>query len=73
MDREFKHAITSGEDKLLKVWQLDGLKLLSSRYAMTSSTLLPDRIDFPQRNAQTADGDQANSGLPEDTGIRQVW
>jgi tRNA (guanine-N(7)-)-methyltransferase subunit TRM82 len=32
VDREFKYLITSGEDKILKVWELDGLKLLSERY-----------------------------------------
>jgi hypothetical protein len=32
VDREFKYLITSGEDKMLKVWELDGLKLLSERY-----------------------------------------
>ena len=32
VDREFRYLITSGEDKMLKVWELDGLKLLSERY-----------------------------------------
>ena len=33
VDREFKYLITSGEDKMLKVWELEGLTLLSERYA----------------------------------------
>jgi tRNA (guanine-N(7)-)-methyltransferase subunit TRM82 len=32
VDREFRYLITSGEDKMLKIWDLDGLKLLSERY-----------------------------------------
>ena len=32
VDGGFKYLITSGEDKMLKVWELDGLKLLSERY-----------------------------------------
>ncbi|KAH9479543.1 tRNA (guanine-N(7)-)-methyltransferase non-catalytic subunit TRM82 [Psilocybe cubensis] len=31
VDQEFTHVVTSAEDKMLKVWQLDGLKLLSER------------------------------------------
>lgn len=31
VDFEFKHVVTSGEDKQLKVWEVDGLKLLSER------------------------------------------
>ncbi|KAF8817442.1 hypothetical protein BYT27DRAFT_7227146 [Phlegmacium glaucopus] len=31
IDREFKYLITSGEDKMLKVWELEGLRLLSER------------------------------------------
>lgn len=34
VDRQFKYLITSGEDKILKVWELDGLKLLSERYVL---------------------------------------
>ena len=32
MDSSFTHLVTSGEDKQLKVWQLEDLKLLSERY-----------------------------------------
>ena len=32
VDKEFRYLITAGEDKMLKVWELDGLKLLSERY-----------------------------------------
>lgn len=31
VDREYKHLVTVGEDKKLKVWQLEGLKVLSER------------------------------------------
>jgi tRNA (guanine-N(7)-)-methyltransferase subunit TRM82 len=34
VDREFRYLITSGEDKILKVWELEGLKLLSERYVI---------------------------------------
>ena len=33
MDAEFKHVVACSEDKQLRVWQLDDLKLLSQRYA----------------------------------------
>lgn len=31
VDNAFIHLVTSGDDKRLKVWQIDGLKLLSER------------------------------------------
>ncbi|KAJ3507396.1 hypothetical protein NLJ89_g6329 [Agrocybe chaxingu] len=31
VDREFEYLLTSGEDKILKVWEVDGLRLLSGR------------------------------------------
>ncbi|KAJ7307093.1 WD40 repeat-like protein [Mycena albidolilacea] len=31
VDKEGKHLVTSGDDKLLKLWQIDGLKLLNER------------------------------------------
>ena len=32
MDRFGKYAATAGEDKILKIWEIDGLKLLNERY-----------------------------------------
>lgn len=34
VDKELKYLITTGEDKILKLWEVDGLKLLSERYAI---------------------------------------
>lgn len=34
VDRELKYLITSGEDKILKLWEIDGLKLLNERSAL---------------------------------------
>lgn len=35
IDQEFKHLVTVSEDKKLKVWKLDGLKILSQRSVLT--------------------------------------
>jgi len=37
VDAEFEHLVTVGEDKKLKVWELDGPKLRSQRFAPVSS------------------------------------
>ena len=37
VDAEFEHLITVGEDKKLKVWELDGPKLRSQRFALAST------------------------------------
>jgi len=43
VDAEFKHLVTVGDDKKLKVWELDGPKLRSQRFALLSAfTNLPD-------------------------------
>jgi len=34
VEKELKYLITTGEDKTLKLWEVDGLKLLSERYAI---------------------------------------
>lgn len=34
VDTEFEHLVTVGEDKKLKVWELDGPKLRSQRFAL---------------------------------------
>ena len=34
VDATFKYVVTSGEDKQLKVWEVEGLKLLSERYVI---------------------------------------
>jgi len=34
VDIEFKHLVTVGEDKQLKVWELDGPKLCHQRFAL---------------------------------------
>ena len=31
MDREFKYVVVCGDDKQMRVWELDGLKLLNER------------------------------------------
>jgi hypothetical protein len=31
VDRDYKHLITIGDDKKLKVWEIDGLKVLNER------------------------------------------
>jgi tRNA (guanine-N(7)-)-methyltransferase subunit TRM82 len=36
VDAEFEHFVTVGEDKKLKVWELDGPKLRSQRFAIAS-------------------------------------
>ena len=33
VDEAFVHLATTGDDKKLKVWAVDGLRLLSERYA----------------------------------------
>lgn len=38
VDAGFEHIIMVGEDKKLKVWELDGPKLLSQRFALASSS-----------------------------------
>lgn len=38
VDVWFTHIVTSGEDKQLKVWRLEDLKLLSERYVACTST-----------------------------------
>ncbi|KAL6305963.1 WD40-repeat-containing domain protein [Sparassis latifolia] len=47
-DSEFLRIITTGDDKKLKVWQIDGLKLLSERELPKK----PTQIDFT-RDGQT--------------------
>ena len=37
VDAEFNHLVTVGGDKKLKVWELDGPKLLSQRSALVSA------------------------------------
>ena len=34
VDAEFKHLVTVGDDKKLKVWDLDGPKLRSQRFTL---------------------------------------
>ena len=36
VDAEFEHLVTVGEDKKLKVWELNGPKLRSQRFALAS-------------------------------------
>ncbi|KAJ6504799.1 WD40 repeat-like protein [Mycena vitilis] len=38
IDKSAKHLVTSGDDKLLKLWQIDGLKLLNEREAPKKPT-----------------------------------
>ena len=45
VDGEFKYLITSGEDKMLKVWELDGMKLLSERYEKNVLFLCDMKMD----------------------------
>lgn len=33
VDRSWRYVATSGEDKLLKIWEIEGLELLNERYA----------------------------------------
>jgi tRNA (guanine-N(7)-)-methyltransferase subunit TRM82 len=35
VDTSHLHLATSGDDKVLKVWRIDGLQLLSARYILT--------------------------------------
>lgn len=37
VDAGFVYLITSGDDKKMKVWQVEGLKLLSERYVYETS------------------------------------
>jgi len=37
VDAEFKHLVAVGDDKKLKVWELDGPKLRSQRFAFPSA------------------------------------
>jgi tRNA (guanine-N(7)-)-methyltransferase subunit TRM82 len=34
VDKNLEYLVTTGEDKILKLWEVDGLKLLSERYAI---------------------------------------
>lgn len=34
IDNSGRHLATSGEDKILKIWEVDGLKLLNERYVI---------------------------------------
>ncbi|KAJ7231880.1 WD40-repeat-containing domain protein [Mycena haematopus] len=40
IDKYAKHLVTSGDDKLLKLWQIDGLKLLNERELPKKPTAL---------------------------------
>jgi len=46
VDAEFKHLVTVGEDKKLKVWELDGPKLRSQRFALASAFVRIPSIDL---------------------------
>ena len=39
VDEKSKYLITTGEDKILKLWEVDGLKLLSERYVCNSRVI----------------------------------
>lgn len=40
VDRELKYLVTSGEDKILKLWEIDGLKLLNERFVLQRNKFL---------------------------------
>ena len=58
IDDSFAHLATTGDDKKLKVWQLVGLKLLSTRcVAFASSRVdlnLPLRRELPKKPTEVA-------------------
>lgn len=39
IDRAFENFVSSGEDKILRVWRVKGLQLLSERFASLSLML----------------------------------
>ena len=41
VDTKFEHLVTVGEDKKLKVWELDGLKLRSQRFVLPPASTYP--------------------------------
>ncbi|KAF8909289.1 WD40-repeat-containing domain protein [Gymnopilus junonius] len=45
VDREFKHLLTSGDDKMLKLWEIEGLKLLSERELPKKPTSVAFTVD----------------------------
>lgn len=45
VDASFTHVVTSGEDKQLKVWRLEDLKLLSERCVVCTYTLICDSME----------------------------
>ena len=58
VDAEFEHLVTVGEDKKLKVWELDGPKLCSQRFALASESVRLPSIDLHamyQGSPKTAD------------------
>ena len=40
VDEKLEYLITTGEDKILKLWEVDGLKLLSERYVCNSRVIM---------------------------------
>ena len=45
VNTSFTHLVTTGDDKKLKVWQIDGLKLLSTRELPKKPTEIAFTLD----------------------------
>ena len=73
VDAEFKHLVTVGDDKKLKVWELDGPKLRSQRFAPPSAFVhIPDVYSqvTSQRSPETADLVKPREGRPNNPRLR---
>ncbi|KAJ6519092.1 WD40 repeat-like protein [Mycena sanguinolenta] len=73
VDKDGKHLVTSGDDKLLKLWQIDGLKLLNERELPKKPTALAFTRDGQTILSADKFGDIFSYGLhPAPQSVEQI-
>jgi len=75
IDAEYTHLATAGDDKQLKVWAIDGLRLLSERCAPVPfpCSSLTNNTYHAQRASEKTNTDRVHAFGSDDRRGGQVW
>ena len=70
VDNAGKHLLSSGEDKVLKLWEIEGLKLVNQRYGDLSMKVYTERDD--RHSSGSYQKDRLRCSSPQ-TGRRSLF